>query len=46
MKFPFNSKRKRMSVIIDDNGTELIFLKGASELILQSCTQWKCAKTG
>ncbi|KAL4476839.1 hypothetical protein ABPG72_010676 [Tetrahymena utriculariae] len=44
-KFPFNSKRKRMSVIvkvktINGGTTRRIYVKGASELVLASCTKW------
>jgi len=35
---PFNSNRKRMSVWVkDDEGKKLIVMKGASELIIESC---------
>ncbi|EAS05962.2 calcium-translocating P-type ATPase, PMCA-type protein (macronuclear) [Tetrahymena thermophila SB210] len=44
-KFPFNSKRKRMSVIVkvkslNGGTTRRIYVKGASELVLASCTKW------
>lgn len=43
-KFPFTSQRKRMSTIISDpnnlgKNTRLV-IKGASELILESCTRF------
>lgn len=35
---PFSSDRKRMSTLIkDDDGSELMLIKGASELILEGC---------
>lgn len=37
-KMPFSSSRKRMSsVVLDDKGVN-IYVKGASEIILESCT--------
>ncbi|KRX11210.1 P-type ATPase, cytoplasmic domain N [Pseudocohnilembus persalinus] len=39
-KIPFSSKRKRMSTIIEVNGKQRILVKGASELVLESCTNW------
>ena len=36
---PFSSSRKRMStVILDEQGVN-IYVKGASEIVLDSCTQ-------
>lgn len=40
MKFPFSSARKRMSVIINHDNNNLIFVKGASEMVLQTCNKW------
>lgn len=40
MKFPFNSKRKRMSSIVDYKGTKILLVKGASEMILECCDTW------
>lgn len=37
---PFNSKRKRMSVITEIDGKKYVFLKGGSEMVLKSCTKW------
>ena len=40
-RFPFSSARKRMSVIIDYRNEErYLFVKGASEMVLQSCNKW------
>ena len=43
---PFNSERKRMSTIVEEDGRSLIFLKGASEIVLASCDQWMNCNTG
>lgn len=44
---PFNSDRKRMSAWIkDDSGKNLIVMKGASELVLNSCKDIIDLKTG
>lgn len=40
MKFPFSSKRKRMSSILAYKEEECIFIKGASEIVLESCDKW------
>lgn len=41
MKFPFSSKRKRMSLILKKpNGEMRLLVKGASEFILQSCEEF------
>ncbi len=40
MTFPFNSNRKRMSVIIDYQGASYLFVKGASEYVMKSCKDW------
>lgn len=37
-EFPFNSGRKRMTVITEDNGTKTAHVKGAPEVILDRCT--------
>ena len=39
-KFPFNSEKKRMSTIIEHNGKRTALLKGASEIVLDSCDKW------
>lgn len=36
MKIPFSSKRKRMSMIIND---KRLVIKGASEIVLEGCTK-------
>ena len=36
-KFPFSSKRKRMSSILTWEGENIILVKGASEMILSCC---------
>ena len=44
---PFNSDRKRMSAWIkDDEGKALIVMKGASELVLNSCSDLIDLRTG
>ena len=40
MKFPFSSARKRMSVIVNFQGENYIFVKGASEMVLGTCSKW------
>ena len=35
--FPFSSARKRMSVVYEDNDTQRICVKGASEIVLGLC---------
>ena len=40
MKFPFSSARKRMSVIVNYQGENMIFVKGASEMVLATCSRW------
>lgn len=40
MKFPFSSARKRMSVIVSYKGDNYIFVKGASEMVLSTCSKW------
>ena len=39
-KFPFNSEKKRMSTIIEHNSKRTALLKGASEIVLESCDKW------
>lgn len=46
MKFPFNSKRKRMSTVLNWKGNNVILVKGASEMILSCCDTWFNQKTG
>lgn len=44
---PFSSDRKRMSTLIkDDDGRELMLIKGASELVLEGCVNLLDLKTG
>lgn len=38
-EIPFDSERKRMSVVIEKNGEYFLFMKGALEIILESCNQ-------
>ena len=39
--FPFNSRKKKMSVITDQNQLGYrYFVKGASEIVLQQCTSF------
>lgn len=45
-KYPFSSARKRMSIVINVNGTQRILVKGASEMVLASCTKWINKNTG
>ena len=40
MKFPFSSARKRMSVIVKYKDDNMIFVKGASEMVLATCNKW------
>lgn len=40
MKFPFSSARKRMSVIVKYLDENMIFVKGASEMVLATCNKW------
>jgi Ca2+ transporting ATPase len=46
LKYPFSSARKRMSVILDMKGENYLFIKGASEIVLKSCSSWMCGDTG
>lgn len=43
---PFSSARKRMSVVIDYNGSATLFIKGASEIVLGCSKQWYNSTTG
>lgn len=45
LKYPFSSSRKRMSVIVDLKGDAHIFVKGASEMVLSTCTSWYNMRT-
>ena len=45
LKYPFSSSRKRMSVIVDFKGEAHIFVKGASEMVLATCSSWYNMKT-
>lgn len=45
-KFPFSSSRKRMSIVVNYKDDATLFIKGASELVLSSCTQWYNNETG
>ena len=40
MKFPFSSARKRMSIITSYKNENYIFVKGASEMVLSTCSKW------
>ena len=41
VRFQFDSSRKRMSTIIEpERGVERIHVKGASEIVLESCTHY------
>lgn len=46
MKMPFSSARKRMSIVIQYQDRATLFIKGASELVLDSCNQWFNSATG
>jgi len=37
-EFPFDSERKRMSVIVSHQGGRLLCVKGASDMLLEQCT--------
>ena len=45
-KFPFSSTRKRMSVVVNYKEDATLFIKGASEIVLGSCTQWFNSQNG
>lgn len=40
VRFQFDSARKRMSTIIDVDGKKRIHIKGASEIVLETCTHY------
>lgn len=40
LKYPFSSKRKRMSSLIDFGGKKMLLVKGASEMVLECCDMW------
>jgi magnesium-transporting ATPase (P-type) len=44
-KYPFNSTRKRMSILTEVRNCKCLFTKGASEIILGKCTAWLNCKT-
>ncbi|WP_223066463.1 calcium-translocating P-type ATPase, SERCA-type [Paenibacillus caui] len=37
-EFPFDAKRKRMSVIVSHQGGKLVFVKGAPDMLLDRCS--------
>ena len=39
-QYPFNSEKKRMTTIARESGGTKIYVKGASEIVLQTCTQY------
>jgi len=45
-KMPFSSTRKRMSVVVNYKENAHLFIKGASEMVLTSCTQWFNSQNG
>lgn len=45
-KMPFSSTRKRMSIVFEHKGKASLFIKGASEIVLESCRQWHNSSTG
>lgn len=45
-KMPFSSTRKRMSIVFEHKGKASLFIKGASEIVLESCKQWHNSSTG
>ncbi len=38
-EFSFNSERKRMAVIVEEDGRKIAYLKGAPEVIIERCTK-------
>jgi len=40
-KMPFSSARKRMSMLLEVNGQKRLVVKGASEMVLSSCSQFQ-----
>lgn len=48
-RYPFSSKRKRTSTVVKDDRSKLghyVFMRGASEYILEACSHIKDLKTG
>ena len=45
-KIPFSSARKRMSVVIQHKEQTSLFIKGASEIVLDSCNEWLNSTNG
>jgi Ca2+-transporting ATPase len=41
--FPFSSTKKRMSTLVVDGGRTVMHTKGASEVVLETCSQQLCA---
>ena len=39
-KYPFSSSRKRMSIVLNIADDQYLFVKGASEMVLNCCTKW------
>jgi Ca2+ transporting ATPase len=39
-KIPFSSARKRMSIVLEYQNSASLFIKGASEIVLESCPSW------
>ena len=39
-KYPFSSARKRMSVVLQYQDCQYILVKGASEMVMASCSDW------
>ena len=37
-EIPFNSTRKMMSVVVEENGKETCYVKGAPEMVMKKCT--------
>jgi Ca2+ transporting ATPase len=40
LKYPFSSSRKRMSVLLNKDEEFILFVKGASEMVLSCCSKW------
>lgn len=40
LKYPFSSKRKRMSSLVEFQSKKMLLVKGASEMVLESCDTW------
>jgi Ca2+-transporting ATPase len=45
-RFPFNSERKRMSTLVSFEERQILLLKGASEIVMESCSKWMNPATG